>query len=164
MIKRILIAILCVLFAIPAEASYESKIQELMKIMNIDIQEQYISNQLITPVVCAFDMPANDEDKVRYRILRVLDFKNKMVEMVKPVWEENFTEEEIDEILAFYKTKVGQKTIALMPKISQRITLDIIKYQQEITPQLDNIATDLISNYHRRSEAEMRLCLQRHIK
>lgn len=162
--KQIYMAVLLMLFAIPAQASYDEKIQELMTIMNLDEQERYMNEQVITPVLCSFDMPQAEADNVKGRISKILNFKNKIVEMVKPVWVNNFTEEEIDEILAFYKTDVGKKTVALMPKLSQYISVEVMKYQQEITPQLNEIASELISKYDRRSDAEVQLCMRRHSK
>lgn len=159
--KKLYIAILLMLFAIPAQASYDDKIQQLMNIMNLDEQEKYMNDQVITPVLCTFDMPATEETNVKNRIFKVLNFKNKIIEMVKPIWEENFTEAEVDEILAFYQTEVGKKTISLMPKLSQQITVEVMKYQQEIMPQLEDIVAELMENYNRRSDAEARLCLQR---
>ncbi len=165
MMNKIFLAVTLILFAMPVQASYDEKLQELLKINGAVAEMAYeagekIDNKIATMVNCMFNVPKSEEENVKKNISRQLDYKNKSNEIVIQVWKDNFTEEEIDEILAFYKTKTGRKTVALTPKISQDIRVEIMKYQQESALKLKDISTELQAKYGQRSEEEAKLCLR----
>lgn len=42
-----------------------------------------------------------------------------LIELIVPIYEKYFTKDDIKELIKFYKTPVGKKTIKLLPKITQ---------------------------------------------
>ncbi len=44
---------------------------------------------------------------------------NDLIDLVVPIYDKYYTEEDIKALIAFYQTPIGQKTIKLMPQISQ---------------------------------------------
>ena len=44
---------------------------------------------------------------------------NEMISLVIPIYDKYYTESDIDELIAFYKTPIGKKSIELMPVIMQ---------------------------------------------
>jgi hypothetical protein len=43
---------------------------------------------------------------------------NDLINLIIPIYEKHYTAEEIKELIAFYKTPVGKKTIAVLPQIT----------------------------------------------
>lgn len=46
-----------------------------------------------------------------------------LIEMVVPVYDKYYTEDDVDQLLAFYKTPIGKKSIEVMPQIAQESML-----------------------------------------
>jgi len=159
--KNIGIIFMCVLFALPAYADKDEKIQELIRIMNLSEQEVYLDAQIVTPIACSFDLSATEETSVRNSIIEALDYTNQVTEMVKPFWEENFSEQELEDLLNFYRTGVGKKTLDLMPQMTQYVAEKVAEYQEGLRPKITKIVSDLMVEHSRRSDVEREFCIRK---
>jgi len=59
-----------------------------------------------------------------------------LVNLVVPIYDQNFSEEEIDGMLAFYSSAVGQKVLAKMPAIMQDCMQAGKEWGQEINKKV----------------------------
>lgn len=107
-----------------SEASHQNAAKELMEVVDIDtvLDAMYenmnatIAQSLVKQDPCfeSIKKPLADLfTKHNQKILNAELFKKKMQE----IYVETFTEPEIQEIIAFYKTPVGQKTLKTMPLV-----------------------------------------------
>lgn len=70
-----------------------------------------------------------------------------LADLVVPVYMKYYTEEELDELIKFYNTPIGKKTIALMPQIMQECMEIGQKWGQEAAKK---IFRELDSNGYKR--------------
>lgn len=70
-----------------------------------------------------------------------------VVELVIPVYQKHFTEEDIREINTFYDTAAGKKMIRVLPEIMQESMVIGQQWGQKI-------ARDILNKYKARTEAE----------
>jgi len=61
----------------------------------------------------------------------------KVIEMVIPIYNRYFTEEEINALIAFYETPVGKKTISVMPQILSESMQVGMQWGAEILKRLE---------------------------
>ena len=148
------------LFSSPALASKDDKVKELIEIMNLNEMERAFEQQIIDPIFCTFYIPTYEQKEIKHKINRTFNMKETTINISTPFWKENFTEEELDKILDFYKSDVGQKTISLMPQMTQYIAQKMVEYQQELTPKIKKLAEELASRYTQHSEEEIRRCME----
>lgn len=67
------------------------------------------------------------------------------LDMVVPVYDKHFTEAELQELVAFYKTPIGQKAIETLPKITS-----------EIAPLSQQWAISIMPKVQSRIQAELK--------
>ncbi|MFN6464830.1 MAG: DUF2059 domain-containing protein [Nostoc sp. DedVER02] len=101
-----------------------SNAQEIEKTNNINklleiTGAKNISRQIITQLLISFkseypEVPQKFWDSFAAE-LKIDDMVNEFI----PVYNKYFTNEEIKQIIAFYQTPVGKKTITVIPQISQ---------------------------------------------
>ena len=96
-----------------------------------------------------------DENIFRKKLVEVLDFKPYLNTFFQ-FMDENYTEEEIDQLIAFYKTDLGKKNLKLMPKYMQLASQKLVKLIQEKLPQID----ELTEEYPIRPQNEINACLK----
>lgn len=60
----------------------------------------------------------------------------KLVVMMAPIYKAAFTPAEMHELAAFYRTPVGEKTIAIMPQLFQQGAAIGQQWAQQMTPQV----------------------------
>lgn len=53
-----------------------------------------------------------------------------------PIYDRHFTEGELQQLIAFYQTELGKKTIAVMPKVMQESLATGQAWGQEMAPKL----------------------------
>ena len=87
-------------------------------------------------------------------------YTEKLTDFIKPYYEETFTEAEIDEILAFYKSKPVQKLMALTPVIMENVLPQTQSLNQELTINFMTAANEIVKNYPQKSEEELKYCMQ----
>lgn len=60
--------------------------------------------------------------KFRERLPKEIDYDNYVKDMVYPLYDKFFTEKELADLVAFYKTETGQKVVTTMPKLVNEST------------------------------------------
>lgn len=159
MIKKLAVLMFALLFAMPAHASKEDKVKELIELMGMP-SSYGLEQQAVYPISCAFGLSEEDEKELARKIAVALDMDNKVYEIAVPFWEANFSEEELDDLLVFYRSETGQKVVKTMPKMSQYMLEKMMAYQQEIAPKLKRIFEQVAEVRKPVDEAEMTKCMQ----
>lgn len=146
-----------------AETTKESKINELINIMDMDsiIDQMYLQVQSMIQN----NMPERDGisdaeqaiyDKHQKKFLQVMQENmswKKMEPMMIEIYGRNFSTKEIDDMLAFYKTETGKSLIKKMPvvmqesmQISQTLMKSVIPKIQAISQQQNQELSELRKN------------------
>ena len=55
--------------------------------------------------------------RFRQRVLTEIDFRKVIEDMMLPLYDKFFTEAELADLIAFYKTPTGEKTLTIMPEL-----------------------------------------------
>jgi hypothetical protein len=61
--------------------------------------------------------------------------EKRLVDLYVPIYKRHFSQEELDEIIRFYRTPVGEKTIRVMPMVVQEFMQATQPWVQEATPR-----------------------------
>ena len=92
----------------------EQKIKEFLELTGSGKLGVQVSQQMLTSFQMQYaSVPAEFWQKVREEI-KAAD----LITMVIPVYAKHFTEDDIDQLVKFYKTPIGQKLIAATPEIT----------------------------------------------
>jgi hypothetical protein len=60
-----------------------------------------------------------------------------LIDQVIPVYDKHFTHQEILELLAFYQTPIGKKTILVLPKVTNESMLAGQRWGQSLGPEIE---------------------------
>ncbi|MGH9947347.1 MAG: DUF2059 domain-containing protein [Pyrinomonadaceae bacterium] len=96
-------------------------------------KEQFIATQN--------DVFTRISTKFRDRMRTEIDYKKYIEESVYPLYDKFFTEQELSDLIQFYKSPTGQKVINTMPEVfaeSQKLA------QEKLLPQILPIITELV--------------------
>ena len=159
--KIIMTCLVALLLAGPAYAGKEEKIQEIIDLFNLDALSNEMDKQIIDPIECSFVLNITERANVKKQLKEILDVKDIVTRLGKDFYNKNFTEAEIDDVLAFYKTPTGKKTISLLPQLGQYINKEMIPYMQKTGPKLEAFAQELQRKYKTRSQFEIRACMSK---
>jgi hypothetical protein len=130
------------------EASKKTKIEELFQLTNVDrmvgqILGQVRSMQTAQTERMAMSAEARSrtheiQDRIQALIARALSWDKIKPEYIA-LYAETFTEEEIDGMLAFYKSPAGRAMLEKMPVLMQRSMALSQRMMQEIQPEMTKI-------------------------
>lgn len=141
-------------FAQADEASKTAKLNELVQMTNINMDAMADSmysqlNMMLKNMAKEMDVQPSEQ-----AILN--DYSHQMVAMVKDelswdkmeplivdVYSRNFSEQEIDDMLAFYKTETGQSMLKKMPIVMQESMLASQHVIQNLLPKVQAAAKKL---------------------
>ncbi|MCA0268048.1 MAG: DUF2059 domain-containing protein [Bacteroidetes bacterium] len=129
--KGALLAVLFVLASLPTRAqpvvqagsTLQEDVRELIEITGAAELGAQVGEQMLMNLRPVFDraypnVPARTMnelfDEMRTELGRI-----DMVALVGPIYERHFTQAEIRGLIAFYKTPLGQRTIEMMPVVTQ---------------------------------------------
>jgi len=79
--------------------------------------------------------------KFRERLPQRIDVKKYVEELIYPIYDKYFSEKELSELLAFYKSESGQKFISVMPELvaeTNKIT------EKKLLPQILSLVDEII--------------------
>ena len=79
---------------------------------------------------------------VRERIRQRINLGQLMEEIALPLYEKYFTEDEIRDLISFYKTPTGQKTLSVLPHL---FSDSVHEAAQKLGPPLSNIITEVVA-------------------
>ena len=127
---------LCVALPLAADdrAVKEQLVTELLELLDV---------RKLTAVNFDLLVGADDNSEstrtLRDRVLPRLDYTRVADELYAPLFRDNFTSDELRELIAFYRTRAGQKSLRILPDLStvvfrsaQRLSEMLSEVQQEI--------------------------------
>ena len=157
--KFISTCLLTTFLAFPAYADKQEKLNELVSLMNYDkLINETIEQQIFTPLDCLFIIPENEKPGIKSQLTHAFNLK-RLVDSIINFLSQNLTEEELDDLLAFYRTPGGKKLITLQTALSQFTTDELTAWFKEIDPEMRNFASQMESKYRQRSGNEARMCM-----
>ncbi|TAA45903.1 DUF2059 domain-containing protein [Corallincola spongiicola] len=128
--------------AIPAEK--RAAIMKLMEITGSDQMGKMFADMFIKQSAAAMqlaypDIPARAIDVIADEVNQVVDeevAKGELQRSLMPVYHRHFTLEELNVLLAFYESPTGQKSIRIMPQLTQESTLIGQAWAQQLSGKL----------------------------
>jgi len=160
MFRKLIVIAIVFLFALPLahadEASKRAKIEEMFTVLKMDslmkqMMAQGVEQGKATVKSMMGDTPVSAADQ---KIMD--DAMTKMVAVVADVlgWEKlkpayvdlyasAYTEEEIDGILAFYKSSVGRALLAKTPELITKSGAIVNGRMQELGPRMQQVISDM---------------------
>ena len=119
-----------------AETSKQKKIKELFQIMDVQAMTNEMS-QMILNDTGNMNLSKNQKAALQKEMHSMIDYVlNKQTEL----YDKHFTEQEIDDILNFYKTPAGKKVIEETPKITKELFTDLMEnYYPDMIKRMEKI-------------------------
>ena len=113
------IILIGVLFALQPIFSQKTEVQKDINRLLILSGSGDVAVQVINQMADSFkqhypDVPADFWDSFKEKAK-----KEDLINLVAPIYEKYYTHDEIKQIIKFYETPVGQKTIKVLPNITQ---------------------------------------------
>ena len=157
--KKIILFLALAMFISPAHASKEEKANALMKAMNVEATLNVAYDQALIPLSCQFVMTPVDEAAFKTDFIKAVDAES-FVKELSQFWLQNFTEQELDDMLKFYRTPTGKKSIALMPEYTKYMLTEQKKWGEKIMPKLIELGQRISEKYQQRSGTEAAACIK----
>lgn len=139
------------------DASKRAKAEELFKVLRMDQTMEQLSSSILKQVQQITEsMPganqATPEQKKQIAAFqqRVVDLVNQRIgwKALEPdfitLYASTYTEEELDGILAFYKSPVGQSMLAKTPELMAKSTEISRQKMQVLQPELEQMVQDFL--------------------
>ena len=163
--KLLIIVCLFAMFAsLPALADKEAKVREILKLQHVDKQIATILNQqVLIPLECTFVIPESEKNSWKKDLIKALDVSALMDPLIQ-FWADRYTESELDEIVRFYKTPVGQKSIEVQEKMALFFPQQLEKWLQQVLPNVQKFGEKMEKEYSKRSGNEAQACVQKYQK
>jgi hypothetical protein len=151
----LVLALTCSLAARADEASHRAKAQQLMELLHTQRMVEQISANITKQVTDAANNIAGDNPSPDTKA-KVADFQKQANQLIDAqlgwesmrsgfvdVYAKNFTEEELDGIIAFYKTPSGTALLDKMPNVNSEVTKfgtsRLSTLQPELKAQFDTL-------------------------
>jgi hypothetical protein len=150
--KVILLSLLIFSTNLAAQTAIQQKIDELVEVMNMDamVDSMYAQVEGMMQNMSVQMGVKPDEkaifDKYYADMTKVLKTKmswQKMQPMMINLYDKQFTEQEISDMLAFYKTESGQAILKKMPQVMQESMQMSQALVQDAMPEIQAIAGEL---------------------
>ncbi|MDO6424897.1 DUF2059 domain-containing protein [Saccharophagus degradans] len=135
-----------------AHAADEAKIKELIKMMDMDsIVEQMYSQMegMMKNMSTELGVKPSEQalfDTYYEKMMGVMREEmswKKMEPMIVDIYAKNFSDKEVSDMLAFYKTETGQSLIKKMPAVMQESMQMSQGFAQSAIPRIQAIAKEL---------------------
>ena len=119
-----------------AETAKQKKIKELFQVMDIQATVNEMSQMMLNDKT-NMQLSKNQKAVLQKEIKLMMDYTlNKQAEL----YDKYFTEQEIDEILNFYKTPAGKKVIEETPKITKELFTDLMEnYYPDMIKRIEKV-------------------------
>lgn len=164
MLKVIFLTAFAFLLASPAAAdSKHERIAELMELMQLQSQFEQIQAQMramIDNMAPTSEVPAGEQEIIARYNQKMLDLSQETLgwrplqAMMIDLYAAYFTEQEIIDMIEFYRTPTGQRTIELMPMIMEESMLFTQEAVAKMIPKMQALSKEMASVLaeHRRSD------------
>ena len=119
-----------------AETPKQKKIKELFQVMDIQAATNEMSEMILNDTD-SMKLSKNQKAALQKEMQSMMDYVlNKQAEL----YDRHFTEQEIDDILNFYKTPAGKKIIEETPKITKELFTDLMEnYYPDMIKRMEKI-------------------------
>lgn len=98
-----------------AQSSKENKIREFIKVTGVDKLGQQAANQMLDMFKGNYkNVPSEFWEESKKEIST-----DELTNLYIPIYSKYYSESDLDELIKFYKTPVGQKMISIMPALMQ---------------------------------------------
>jgi hypothetical protein len=126
------------------EKSHRQAVDELFKAMQMDKTMDQVIDQMLEMQIKANPALEQVRDPMRKFFAKYLSFGSMKEEMTR-IYAEEFTEAEVKEMTAFYKTPTGKKTIEKTPLLTRKGGELGMKRVQENQAELQKMIQDALS-------------------
>ena len=119
-----------------AETPKQKKIKELFQVMDIQAATNEMSEMILNDTD-SMKLSKNQKAAMQKEMQSMMDYVlNKQAEL----YDRHFTEQEIDDILNFYKTPAGKKIIEETTKITKELFTDLMEnYYPDMIKRMEKI-------------------------
>jgi hypothetical protein len=128
--------------AAPIDPALRAKIVQLMDITNAEELGKQVSSGLINRMLATMQQlsPGLDDQglEVVAEVTNELFLKNydTLFDQMIPLYAEYYTESDIEALIDFYQTPIGQKVLAVNPALTQASVELSVQWAQNLIPQL----------------------------
>jgi uncharacterized protein len=150
--KQMAVAFVILWCAIPGladEASKTAKAEELLQMTQSGQMMRMLEPMkgLFSSQMGKTDMPAEERAKageMQEKLMAlVLDRMSKAKPALAKIYTDTYTEEEIDGILAFYKSPAGRAMLQKMPEVMQRTMPLMIQMMGDLQPEMKKMIEEM---------------------
>lgn len=133
-------------------ANKQDDIQELMRVLRMAQAGDLVLAMIVQGVGNELgerhpDIPADVLEGSEMAVFQSLRWKSsELLDQVGNVYDEQFTEAEIEELLAFYRTPTGQKLIEVMPEIIGLTQEKSMEWSETLAPEIRDRLRSRLSN------------------
>ena len=123
------------------EASKSAKAEELLQLTQSD-QMMKMMEPMMKGMTAQMDkvMPAGQRAKAGEMQGKIMALVGERLSRAKPafakIYTETYTEEELDGILAFYKSPAGRALLQKMPEVMQRLVPLMVQMMGDLQPEI----------------------------
>jgi hypothetical protein len=129
----------------PGDAeAFRASVQEMMRLTGSTQLGEQVANSVFRSVVASMRQ-TNPELPPRVSVIAeevasetfgaLFSDEKRLLDLYAPLYERHFSQAELDEIIRFYRTPVGQKAIRAMPSVLQEAMQVSQQWVQEATPR-----------------------------
>ncbi|MDD2368953.1 MAG: DUF2059 domain-containing protein [Sulfuricurvum sp.] len=157
--KRIILSLFVASSALMAAPASQSSIRELLEVAesrklvdSITIQTEAMMNRSVQQILAGKNPTPKQMaviEKMKKNALAVMQDTiawEKLEPMYIRLYEETFNQEEIDGIIAFYKTPAGKALIVKMPTLMQKSMIEMQKLSLEMMPKLQQVQQQFVAD------------------
>lgn len=160
--RRFVVVLLMVLFVASSgaradDASKRAKAEELFTLLHMDqLMDQLTKSVMQQVQTMTQSMPGADQATPEQKKL-VADFQQRVLELVNKrlgwkalepdfinLYATTYTEEDLDGIIAFYKSPVGQKMLEKTPELMTKSTELTQQRMREVQPEFNQMIQDFM--------------------
>lgn len=138
-------ALLAALLAVPisahaADADKQKSILELIELVGLNNVLEQITLSSFNSSIAAIQRQNGTLETKRVELIRdvfVQTFKENSPTLIAKVaisYEKAFSQQEIDDLITFYKSPTGRKSIKIMPQLAQEGMKDGIEWANQLVP------------------------------
>jgi uncharacterized protein len=108
----------CGCAAAQTQESSDAKKEDILKLMKLTGSDQ-MARQILSQMIAAMKPGAPRVPETFWTEFMAEVDTNELMDMLVPVYDKHFTQEEIRQMIEFYETPVGRKIIEAMPQVMQ---------------------------------------------
>jgi hypothetical protein len=126
---------------VPPDAASKEQLMKLFEVLGVNKQIQSVMDQMTKPMQQMMPSPPQMSDKQKEKLSKLQgelfgkmmspEFIHTYLELMVPVYQVHFTRTDVDQMITFYSSPVGQKFVNEQPLITQETFPKIIPLMQQ---------------------------------